>query len=100
MKLIIDDRVEKFILGLEVSDQNKVVRYFEHFKEYSFNLPPKYLKKIGDGVWELRPGRIRIFLYIEGDKAIAVHGIVKQRQRISKRDLDLINARIREWKQR
>lgn len=98
MKLIIDKRVEKFILGLEVSDQDKVVRYFEHFKEYGFDLPAKYLKKIGDAVWELRPGRVRIFLYIKGDAAVAVHGIVKQRQRISKRDLDLIKARIREWK--
>lgn len=97
MELIIDDRVKKFILGLEPQDRAKAARYIELFEEFGFHLPPKYLRKVASDVWELRPGRIRIFIYNRKDKIIAVHGAAKSAQKIRRKDLDTVRSRIKQW---
>lgn len=63
MLLLIDPRVKKFIKSRTDKQISKVLEYFDLFKEYGFLLDTRYLKKIKEKVWELRPGNIRIFIY-------------------------------------
>lgn len=97
MRLIVDSRVKEFILGLQSQDCARVARYIELFEELGFHLPPKYLKKVANNVWELRPGRIRVFVYNRGDRVIAIHGTAKSAQKIRRKDLNTIRSRIKQW---
>lgn len=100
MELILDERVKKFVRGLEKPDRVRVGRYIDLFEEFGFRLPtkyPKYLKKVEDGVWELRPGYVRIFIYNRGDLVVAVHGTVKSAPKIKQADLNLIRGRVKQW---
>jgi len=94
MKLIVDERAKKFLDKLDKKSSSKVLVYIKIFESYGFNLPTNYLKKIKHEIWELRPGRLRIFLYIKADNAVAVHAIFKKTQKISNQDWETINQRI------
>lgn len=98
MRLIIDERVKKFVCGLEKPDLVRVGRYVDLFEEFGFHLQSKYLKKVEDGVWELRPGDVRIFIYQSSGLAVAIHGTVKSAPKIKKADLSLIRERVKQWK--
>lgn len=88
--------VKKFIELLDKQRQARVDRIYYHFEQYGRFLPGKYLKKLTGDVWELRPGDVRLFLAIKGEKGFVVHGIIKKSQKTPKRDLDLAIKRIRD----
>lgn len=90
------DKVGKFIEGLDKVRRARVDRLYDLFEIYGTYLPSKYLKKIAKEVWELRPGDVRLFLTIKGNKGFVVHGILKKTQKTPKRDLDLVIQRIKE----
>jgi phage-related protein len=69
---------------------------YDLFEDYGQDLPTRYLKKISKDVWELRPGDVRLFLTIKGNKGFVVHGIRKKSQKTPKKDLDLAAKRARE----
>jgi len=54
------------------------------------------LKKVSSDVWELRPGDVRLFLKIKGNKGFVIHGIYKKSQKIPKKELDLAIRRAKE----
>lgn len=85
-----------FIKILSKNDRSRVDRYYYLFEEYGMFLPSKYLKKISHGLWELRPGRIRLFLTIVGNKGTIVHGIYKKTNKTPKRDIELSIKRIKQ----
>ena len=95
-KTITHAKAREFINSLDKLRRARVDRIYYLFEEYGRFLPNKYLKKLSGGVWELRPGDIRLFLCIKGDTGIIVHGILKKAQKTPKRDLDLAIKRIRE----
>ena len=89
-------KAKEFIESLDSARKARIDRIYYHFEEYGRFLPGKYLKKIAEDVWELRPGDVRLFLTIMGGKGYIVHGIHKKTQKIPKRDLDLAVKRIKE----
>ena len=96
MKVVFDERAKKFLDKLGEQNSSRALGYFKLLEKYGFTLPDKYLKKIGYNIWELRPGRLRLFLYIKTDKAILVHAIVKKSQKIQKKDFETIEQRIKD----
>lgn len=91
-----DKRVWKFIEDLDKIRRARVDRIYDLFETYGTYLPGKYLKKIAKEVWELRPGDIRLFLTIRGNKGFVVHAIFKRAQKTPRKDLELAIRRIKE----
>mgnify|MGYP001558911001 CR=1 FL=1 len=94
--LVAHAKVKYFIESLDRISQARVDRYYDLFEEYGPFLSNKYLKKIAKNVWELRPGNIRLFLTVKGNRGYIVHGIYKKTQKTPKKDLDLAIKRIKE----
>jgi len=94
-KIITFFKVEDFIESLDNIRKARIDRIYYLFEEYGRFLPSKYLKKIAKDVWELRPGDVRLFLTIRGNKGYVVHGICKKSQKISKKDLEVAIRRIK-----
>lgn len=97
LKVITDYRVEKFIRSLKDSDRAKCLEYIELFERYGFTMGPKFLKKVRGPVWELRPGRVRLFLFVKSKNQVVIHAILKSSQRIKKQDWKVIESRMREY---
>lgn len=97
MRVIVDERVRKFIEKLDKESGEKAHSYLILFETYAYNLPLNYLKKVKDSVWELWPGRVRLFLYTKSDIAIVIHSIIKKSQKIKQQDIDIINQRVKDY---
>ena len=93
--IITYSKAKEFIGVLDKRRRARVDRIYYLFEEYGFFLPNRYLKKLTAKVWELRPGDVRLFLTIKGDKGYVVHGIYKKTQKTIKKDLDLAIKRIK-----
>jgi phage-related protein len=94
-ELLTHKEVDKFVEHLDDVRQAKVIRISDLFKEYGIFLPSKYLKKVAKDIWELRPGDVRLFLTIRGNKGLVVHAIRKKTRKTPKRDLDLAIERVK-----
>ena len=88
-------KVKDFIEKLDNTRRARIDRFYDLFEEYGPFLPQRYLKKVVKNVWELRPGDVRLFLTIKGNKAFVVHGIKKKTQKIRQKDLNLAIKRIK-----
>lgn len=88
-------KAKRFIENLDKNRRARIDRFYDLFEIYGVSLPNRYLKKIAQDVWELRPGDIRLFLRIKGNKGFVVHGIRKKSRKLPKRDLDLAIKRIK-----
>lgn len=94
MKVFYLPEVANFIEKLSCQEHTRLTRVRKLFEEYSFQIGVKYIKKItASGIWELKAGKIRLFLYIKGDKAIGVHIIRKKSQKLPIRDIKLAEKR-------
>lgn len=89
-------KAKQFIESLDRARKARVDRIYYLFEEYGTFLPTKFLKKLSADVWELRPGDIRLFLAIKGNKGYVVHGVYKKTQKTPKKDLELSTKRIKE----
>lgn len=97
MRIIQDPRVEQELNKLAPGDQSKVKEYVELFKEFGFGLTAKYLKKINRHVWELRPGKWRLFLLQLNPDFIIIYFMRKQSQKITKKTIKIIEHRTKEY---
>lgn len=97
MKVIVDERVKKFLEKLDKQSHSKAYGYIRLFEKYAYDLPTNYLKKVKQDIWELRPGRIRLFLYIKSGIAITIYALIKKTQKIPLREMDVINQRIKDY---
>ncbi|HBC44875.1 MAG: hypothetical protein UX08_C0007G0097 [Candidatus Collierbacteria bacterium GW2011_GWB1_45_35] len=97
MKLEIDKRVLNFLKKIPLKDSTKALSYIELFEKYQFNLDARYLKKVSGPVWELRPGRIRLYLLVKSPRQIVIYAIIKKSQKITKADLKTIQSRLSEY---
>ena len=97
MNLVYDPRVVKFLDKLGNRDKSKIREYILLFEEHGFRLDTRYLKKIIKDVWEVRPGRVRLFLYVRNDRIIVVHANYKKSQKIVLKDLKLIEDRVKQY---
>ena len=94
-KIITHEKAKDFIESLDKIKRARIDRAYYLFEEFGRFLPSKYLKKLAKDVWELRPGDVRLFLTITGNKGYVVHGIHKKTQKTPKRDVDLALKRIK-----
>ncbi|KKT30311.1 MAG: Toxin-antitoxin system, toxin component, RelE family [Candidatus Collierbacteria bacterium GW2011_GWC2_44_18] len=97
MKLEIDIRVLEFLKEIPQKDSSKAFRYIELFEKYQFSLDNRYLKKVSGPVWELRPGRVRLYLLVKSPRQIIIYAIIKKSQKIAKSDLKTIQSRLSEY---
>ena len=96
MKVFYLDKVAEFIEKLTYTDSARLERTRKFFEEYGFKIGPKYVKKIADGIWELRAGNIRLFLCVRGESAYGVHIIYKKSQKLPKKDIELAEKRCKQ----
>ena len=94
MEVFYSAEVVKFIESLNTQENARLTRTRKFFEGYGFQIGPKYIKKISRiGIWELRAGNIRLFLYIKGNSAFGVHIIHKKSQKLSKNDIEIAEKR-------
>ena len=101
--------VLEFILNLEPKLQAKVFREIDLLEKFGNELHYPHVKKIkGEkykGLWEIRTelatniNRIFYFLPYENN-VILLHGIVKKKNKTSKKELDIALNRMNEYKRR
>ncbi len=89
MKVVYSEEVEIFIKKLDTNDSGHLARTKEFFEAYGFQVGPKYIKKVRGNLWELRTGKIRLFLYIKGAMCFGVHILYKKSQKLPKKDIKL-----------
>jgi len=82
---------ERFYLTLNSKVQDKFVWTFELIEEIE-KVPTKYLKHVGDGIYEIRvklgSNIFRAFGFFEGEKlVIVINGFVKKTQRTPKDEI-------------
>lgn len=99
MVTVIDERVDKFIEALPEADQGRISGYLYLFKEYGFNLPNKYLKKLDKNLWELRPGNVRLLLGKVKSNMIIVSAFIKKTEKTPKKEIKIAKNRLREFEQ-
>lgn len=97
MKVLIDNRVYKFLDKINKKEAAKALQYIELFEEYGFSLDERYLKKVKGPIWELRPARVRLYIYVKSKDQIVIHAIIKKSQKIRQEDLRLILQRSKEY---
>ena len=97
-QILTHPKAKKFADGLDPAQRARIDRLYNLFENYGPNLPSRYLKKVTKNIWELRPGDVRLFLTIGGNKGFVVHGIRKKGKKIPKKDLNLAVQRIKEDK--
>lgn len=94
MKVFYSTDVVKFIEGLSTQENARLTRIRKFFEEYGFQIGQKYIKKISRaGIWELRAGDVRLFLYVRGNLAFGVHIIRKKSQKLLKKDIEIAEKR-------
>ena len=81
MKVFYLTEVAKFIEKLDLQDHTRISRTRYLFEQYGFSIGQKYIKKITKDLWELRAGKIRLFLCIKGHEAYGVHILYKKTQK-------------------
>lgn len=97
IKVVTDHRVEKFVNSLNDRDRAKCFEYIELFEKHGFSMGSQYLKKVRGSVWELRPGRVRLFLFVKSEKQVIIHAVIKSSQKIRQQDWQVIQARTKEY---
>ena len=99
MKVFYNQEVSKFVRALNKNDWAVLWRTRKLFEYYGFQIGPKYIKKIGKNLWELRAGKIRLYLSIKDGTAYGVHIIYKKSQKLPQKDLKLAIKRSKQiWK--
>ena len=94
MKVFYSTEVAKFVEELSLQDHTRLERTRKLFEEYGFQIGSKYIKKVTkSSVWELRAGKIRLFLCIKGENAVGVHAIYKKSQKLHLADVRLAEKR-------
>ena len=97
MNLIVDKRVDQFVDTLTNLDQGRIAGYLDLFRQHQFSLPSKYLKKLDKGLWELRPGNIRLLLGKVGSRIIVVSCFKKKSQKTPKKEIETAKRRLGEY---
>ena len=97
MKLRYDPRAWAFLESISEKDRSKALEYILLFEEYGFSLNSRYLKKVEKNIWELRPKRIRLFLYMRESQPFLIHASYKKTQKTARKDLKTIKDRIKQY---
>jgi len=97
MKVFYSIEVIKFLEKLKLGDVARVQRVRKLFEEYGFFIGKKYIKKLTkSGIWEMRAGKIRVFVGFKGENGYGVHAIYKKSQKTPIKDIKLAENRIKD----
>ncbi len=90
--------VKEFINNLPLKEQTKIIAYLKELKNQGHNLRRPMADYIGEGIYELRPSRNRIFyFFFLRENAVMLHAIRKSTDKIPFNDLDLCLKRKKEF---
>ncbi|MBR2704363.1 MAG: type II toxin-antitoxin system RelE/ParE family toxin [Clostridia bacterium] len=80
---------------------NKIRLYMNALAECGFDLNAKYIKKIDEEIWELRPLRDRIlFVSWNNNKFILLCYFMKKTQKTPKREIERAHRLLEDYKRR
>lgn len=96
MNISLDDRVKKFLKSLSEEDEGRVTGYIDLFNKNGFRMTGKYLKKIENNLWELRPGNIRVLFGLVDIDAVVVNIFKKKTQKIPIKEIKTARRRLKE----
>ena len=57
-----------------------------------------HVKFIGGDLWELRPGNVRIFFSVEGNKIVLLSHFIKKTNKTPRREIDKANRLLKKWR--
>lgn len=97
MKVNNDSRVDKEIRSLPRSDSARIIRTIDLFTEKGFKLTELHLKKLAQGLWELRAGRWRLLFGVINSEALIVNIFLKKTQKTPKKEINVALSRLREY---
>lgn len=98
MNITLDDRVNKFLKSLSEEDKGRVSGYIDLFSKNGFNITGKYLKKIENNLWELRPGNIRVLFGLVDLNAVIVSIFKKKTKKTPVQEIETARRRLKEYK--
>ena len=78
--------------------RNKINDYIRLLKDHGLSLREPYIKKIGDGIWELRPLQYRILFTIINDEIILLHYFIKNTQKTPIKEIEKAKNEIEAFK--
>lgn len=96
MKVYYSPEVVQFLEKSTEKERARVTRSRQYFEKCGFFIGKKYIRKVKPNLWELRAGKIRVFLCIKGSKAVGVHAIYKKSQKLPLKDINLAVKRCKE----
>ncbi|MEN6408385.1 MAG: type II toxin-antitoxin system RelE/ParE family toxin [Anaerolineaceae bacterium] len=90
----------EFIESLPVNEQAKIRNALRLLQEFGTQLGMPHAKSIGEKLWELRPGGIRLFYFAYIDRQFVVlHGYRKQGMKAPEREIAIALRRMKELKE-
>ena len=92
--------VKDFILKQGSSAKAEIIHVFDLLHRFGLNLSKPYVSHVKGKIWELRIKHhsdcFRIFYFVyTGNEFILVHAIKKKQVKLSKRDIELAECRMR-----
>ena len=76
----------------------KIVLYIEVLEKMGSRAGLPYTRNIGDGIWELRPNRYRIFFFIwKGNQIILLHSFYKKTKKTPLTEIQRAKREKRDW---
>lgn len=95
-KKLLSDHKESLIIILDEA--------IKRLREYGFEINKKWkrnsLRKLTKELYELRPHKIRLLLYFDGDNFfILLHGFLKETQKTPKSEIQQAEREIKKWKE-
>lgn len=97
MNITFDSRAKKSLKHLSNEDQGRITGYIDLLSEHGFNMTSQYLKKLGNNLWELRPGRIRVLFGLVDSEAVIVDIFKKKTQKTPIKEMEIAIKRLKEY---
>lgn len=88
---LIHEDIKRFITNLDHQSHAEVLRILELLEDKGHEIRMPYSKKIDKNIYELRiksVQNVRIFYSFHKDKIFLLHAIIKQKQKLSKKDIE------------
>lgn len=93
--------IEKFIDGLSLDDQARFLEVIDEIEKHGLSASRLIFKPLEGKLWEIKfstssAGYRVLYVMIEKDLMIWLHGFIKKTQKTPKQDLDLARKRLKE----
>ena len=92
MEIIIQQKVQSFILSLEPDAKKKIARDMDLLEKYSYLLGMPNSKRLHNNLYELRirgQQEVRLFYCFYNGGIYMVHGIIKKTEKLPRREFKI-----------